>query len=229
MAVLDFLHLGSSLALRSFGRIGSSVSLGGVLQLAGADTYVRYNSGVEITVGSNRGLTVTSSGGSLHGAWSADSTISTSDRRLKEAIAPIEDVLGLHAPKGEDPALWTLRELRPVSFRLKRSSESKTRLGFMADELEAVLPELIRDLPSDPRRSDVPDPKGVVYQDLIALLAAAFKAQLARLEALEARFNVQEEEMRNQAIRQQELEERLARAENAIRQQDVAWLDLPIA
>ena len=40
---------------------------------------------------------------------------------------------------------WALRELRPVAYRFRAGAEAKyTRFGFIADELERVLPELVR-------------------------------------------------------------------------------------
>ena len=41
-----------------------------------------------------------------------------------------------------------LKQLRPVSFNFKNSAEAKQlRFGFIADEVEAVLPQVVRDLP----------------------------------------------------------------------------------
>merc|ERR1711871_1407596 len=118
MSVLDFLHLGSSLSLRSFARLGCDLSLSGAMKFGGASTYIRCNSGIEMTVGGNVALTATSSGGTLSGAWSSETTISTSDRRLKKDIEPLEDVLKGLSPS-EEGVNWVLRELRPVAFRFK--------------------------------------------------------------------------------------------------------------
>jgi hypothetical protein len=207
MSVLDFLHLGSSLSLRSFARLGDYVSVSGAIKMAGASTYVRYNSGIEMTVGGNRALSATSSGGTLHGAWSADVAISTSDRRLKKDIEPLEIALAKEAqlPTGAEETSsvsWVLRELRPVAYRFSRGSESKyLRLGFVAQELEAVLPMLTRPLSEEKDAH-----KGVVMTDLIAVLVSharisqekleehtkelqALRARVAALEALFARMD----------------------------------------
>merc|ERR1719482_1562643 len=118
---MDFLHLGSSLSLRSFMRCGDYLSISGAVKMAGANSYLRYNSGIEMTVGGNRALTAKSSGGTLHGAWSADVAISTSDRRLKKDIEPLEDALSREQARSADvddqqqsSVSWVLRELRPV-------------------------------------------------------------------------------------------------------------------
>jgi len=52
------------------------------------------------------------------------------------------------------------------------------RFGFIADELENVIPEVVR----RPGDREVTDQKAVVYQDLIALLAAAAQSQQQVIE-----------------------------------------------
>ncbi|CAL1132415.1 unnamed protein product [Cladocopium goreaui] len=72
---------------------------------------------------------------------------------------------------------WLLRELRPVSYHFKEGPEAKlARHGFIAQELEKVMPELVR---------DHKDRKHVVYQDLVALLTLASQVQQGRLEEYE--------------------------------------------
>lgn len=145
-----------------------------------SDTYIRYNSGIEMTVGGNIALTATSSGGTLSGAWSSETTISTSDRRLKKDIEPLEDVLKGLSPS-EEGVNWVLRELRPVAFRFKRGAEAKhLRLGFIAQEVEDVLPMLSRAI------SDEPDAKkGLVLTDLIAVLVSHARTTQEKLAAYE--------------------------------------------
>jgi len=152
----------------------------------------------------------TNTQGILHGIWQADSAISTSDRRLKRNIAPLqtqlrkrqEEVRGstttgasrkaaqnLRGGKdddGESTIAWVLRELRPVSFSFKASKEGKAvgptgpRYGFIAQEVEKVVPDVVREtgLPGD----DGQQTKQLVYQDLIALLTLALKNQQGRID-----------------------------------------------
>jgi hypothetical protein len=196
-SVLDFIHLGSSLSLRSFARHGSclsvtgsllaggSLSLGSTVAFGASDTYMRYNSGIEAVVGGTRALSMSSSGGKLHGSWIADATVSTSDRRLKSDITPLADALSAGAPAEvqNDATTWALRELRPVSYRYKSGPESKyTRYGFIADEIARVLPNVIRPLTSDPE-----GPLGIVLPDLIALLVEQSQSHQATLERLSSR------------------------------------------
>merc|ERR1712050_329387 len=73
----------------------------------------------------------------------------------------------------------------------RKGIESKyMRFGFIADELESVLPQLVRSVGNQ----QVVDQKAVVYQDLIALLAAAGQSQQHRIETLEVAL----EELRSQ-------------------------------
>lgn len=99
----------------------------------------------------------------LHGQWHVDSPISSSDRRLKKDIRPIDDDFA----RGDLD--WVLRELRPVSYQFINGSESKyTRFGFVADELKEILPDVVReDVSRD--ASTGAQYQGVIYQDLIAV------------------------------------------------------------
>jgi len=213
MSVLDFLHLGSSLSLRSLGRLGSSVSVLGLARFSalslsekvefGQNSYIRYDSSsIEARVGNARGLSITSSGGTLHGVWSSDNVISASDRRLKKDIAPLGRTLAeeMRHARGDDEVpdagskaerseavAWMLRELRPVSFSFRRGPESKfARYGFVAQEVERVLPSVVREKDTY---------KHVLYQDLIALLTLTAQAQNARLEALEQQLAEQSQRL----------------------------------
>ena len=57
------------------------------------------------------------------------------DTTLRDEVPPmVEDAT-------EQPSSWVLRELRPVSYRLKEGPDSKSlRYGFVAQELDKVLP-----------------------------------------------------------------------------------------
>merc|ERR1712032_1415056 len=125
----------------------------------------------------------------------SESNIVTSDRRLKTDIKPLQRTLRQvvtvqPAPKAtkqlsgatasNDGALWLLRQLRPVSYSFRKGAESKyMRFGFIADELESVVPQVVRHVGD----RDVADQKAVVYQDLIAVLASAVQEHQKMLEA----------------------------------------------
>lgn len=134
--------------------------------------------------------------GQLHGTWVADAGYTESDRRLKKDIKPLRRTLAeFQAEKveartirgessAEDGALWTLRQLRPVSYYFKQGSESKyMRFGFIADELESVVPNLVR--ASGDSKSGLQDAKGIQINDIIALLTAAGQSQQQVIDSQE--------------------------------------------
>jgi hypothetical protein len=222
MSVLDFLHLGSSLSLRSFGRMGSSISVIGNLNVGGDTTL--YSSG------SARALSTDTAGGTLHGIWSSDNVVSASDRRLKRDILPLDEAIrsqmrnvdGVEAdranlasdgaPGSAHAVSWLLRELRPVSFTFRRGPESKfARYGFVAQELERVLPSVVR---------EKDDYKHVQYQDLIALLTLTAKAQQERLDSLEqelrGKVTAEQQERKKLEDLVEKLQERFEKLEDLV-------------
>jgi hypothetical protein len=140
-----------------------------------------------------------------------DNIISTSDKRLKRDIEPLEAALGREAGSADatlnaDTSIsWVLRELRPVAYRFNRGSEAKyMRLGFIAQELESVLPMLTRPI------SDAPNDeafKGVVITDLIAVLVSHAQSTQRALDA-----NVLE--LQSLRLRVAELEAHVGRLSN---------------
>jgi len=88
---------------------------------------------------------------------------------------------------------WLLRELRPVSFKLKRGPEAKyLKFGFIAQELETVFPNLVRTMGEE-------QTKAVATQDLIAVLTLA-------LQTLQRQLEEQTREMEAQQARLERLE-----------------------
>merc|ERR550537_1161615 len=149
MSVLDFLHLGSSLSVRSFARLGSVASVHNQLALGADDLVtpeVAMTKDTDFKVAGARVLSLTSTGGSLHGTWSSENMVSMSDRRVKRDIAELAATLpASSADPGARSLSWTLNALRPVSFRMKRGPEAKhTQFGFLAQDLELVVPEAVR-------------------------------------------------------------------------------------
>jgi hypothetical protein len=212
-------HLGSSVSLRSFARLGSTLSIVGQIKIGSDNTGIQfgadYNANsvgtkiikngntIEVHAGGVKSATFESDGGILHGSWSVESALVTSDRRLKTNIMPLQRTLReVVLPRGEqktsdlassqgqrgDGALWLLRQLRPVSYSFRKGADSKSmRFGFIADELDSVVPEVVR----RPGDREVSDQKAVVYQDLIALLAAASQSQQTMIETQKSELEQQ--------------------------------------
>eukprot|EP00928_Gymnodinium_smaydae_P035424 TRINITY_DN2492_c0_g4_i5.p1 TRINITY_DN2492_c0_g4~~TRINITY_DN2492_c0_g4_i5.p1 ORF type:complete len:326 (+),score=72.06 TRINITY_DN2492_c0_g4_i5:106-1083(+) len=208
--VLDLACIGSTPALRSSTRLGASIAVAAKVEFGNPnkDTYIHYGSGknqVELYVKAARAFSAFELSGKgagiLHGYWYSDFIVHTSDRRLKKNIRPLVEELELArdrsvaaastrgrsaaAARADDGATWLLRELRPVSYQFKRPVESKSaqRFGFIADEVEAAIPQVVHALPGETSTH-----KGILYQDLIAILTAALQSLQHRVEADRARW-----------------------------------------
>jgi hypothetical protein len=206
-------------------RLGSTIQTYSKIEFSSSNYYIQEDSGnslVKFVAGGNRGLSLTSTGGTLHGVWSSDGTIQTSDRRLKENIKPLFETLQTNfisregqneqpvdlPPKQDnstdtksesadskeaqsDTMNWLLRELRPVSYNLKTGAENKrVRFGFIADELEQVLPQVVRTKEDTPEKR-----KGVVYPDLIAVLTSMVQELNSQFKVMKSRMKIAEEEL----------------------------------
>jgi hypothetical protein len=112
---------------------------------------------------------------------------------LKKDVAPLLSHV-LQVPDGAEeeaaePSAWLLRQLRPVSFT--RTSSEKRSFGFIAQELEKLVPDVVQPLHAGQSEDEfTSDLKGVVYQDLIALLTVFAQQNLLRLERTERRVEL---------------------------------------
>lgn len=186
------------------------------------NTYIGETSGdLETYVTGSRVMSLSTTGGTLHGTWMADTVVAVSDRRLKENITPItetleknQDVLDYSAPSRASRATprsqnkaaapkalnWVLRQLRPVSYNFKKGSDAKNiRFGFIADEMQKVLPQVVRELPhqeeEQAKKPDEPPKKGIVYPDLIAVLTAMMREFGTQMKDVQDRVKVAEAEL----------------------------------
>lgn len=91
--------------------------------------------------------------------------VCTSDERFKENISSYEGSL--------DQVL----ALRPVSYSLIKDTSHESQIGFLAQELEQVLPGLVR--------TDAQGNKAVLYAGLTPILVGAVKDMDIRVKALE--------------------------------------------
>ncbi len=85
-----------------------------------------------------------------------------SDRKIKKNIAPV--TYGIDA----------LKHLKPVSYQFIEDKKNQQRFGFIAQELEEVIPELIR--------KDDLDNYSVSYIDMIAVLVKSVQEQQVLIE-----------------------------------------------
>ena len=127
---------------------------------------------MRIYCGSNTGV-----GAQLTAGATSFSTFS--DERLKQNIEPIEN------------ALTSLSQLRTVKYHLKDAdtSESKKRLGLIAQDLVGVLDEVIELIP---QAEDDNEYLSLRYTEIIPVLVKAIQEQQATIEALTERLTALE-------------------------------------
>jgi hypothetical protein len=139
---------------------------GGQLALTRSGAYAEFYMG-----GSTSGGTqlYVRSGGSGGVRLDAGSTgwVADSDIRLKDIEKPIEN------------AVESLSTLQTVYYSWKDSENEKQHLGLIAQEVEAVFPEIVSE-------SSITGMKGVNYVELIPVLVKAIQEQQSQIEILKA-------------------------------------------
>lgn len=105
-------------------------------------------------------------------------TTATSDARLKENIRPLEN------------GLDKTRQLQGVTYTWKESPELGKRIGFIAQDVEKVLPELVF-------TNEVDGYLGLNYAEITAVLTEAIKEQQAVIEQLLKRMEILERMIQN--------------------------------
>ena len=110
------------------------------------------------------------SAGQIHATSTSITAIS--DERLKETIVDLET------------GLSEVMSLQPRRFDWK-NGDGENVAGFIAQEVETVLPDLI----SDYKHEDLDDAKSVRMGDMIPTLVKAIQEQQAQIEALQSEIN----------------------------------------
>jgi hypothetical protein len=153
--------LGDICGNRHFSPLASSNNLGGVSLSNGYLRTAADISGVNIAVSGN----IAAQGNITAGG----DVTAFSDRRLKENIVNICNALNL------------TRELQGVFYTRIGDREAVKHLGFIAQDVESVVPEVVL------TGTDTANTKSVAYGNLVALLVEAIKEMDARHRALDAR------------------------------------------
>ena len=104
--------------------------------------------------------------GTTVGTYTTTGWVHSSDARLKTNVETIPH------------ALETLQQLRGVSYQWKNAPDQPRQLGFIAQEAEKVLPEVVV--------TDANGMKGMAYQNITPVVVEAIKEQQAQIEALKA-------------------------------------------
>jgi hypothetical protein len=98
-----------------------------------------------------------------------------SDRKIKKNIAPL--TYGIDA----------LKRLKPVSYQFISDEKNQQRFGFIAQELEEVMPQLIR--------KDDSDNYSVSYLDMISVLVKSVQEQQQTIEQMQQEMKGMKEEL----------------------------------
>jgi len=118
--------------------------------------------------------------------FATNSTINTSDRRFKKNINDI------------NYGLETVMQMRPVSYQWKKEANGRTINGFIAQEMEQVVPEVVHISEVTPNankpgtESEYSELYGMRYTELIPVLTKAIQDQQALIEALTERIQALE-------------------------------------
>lgn len=123
--------------------------------------------------------------------FASNGTINTSDAREKKNIQNIK--YGLNA----------LMQLRPVSFQWKKEDGSGTKLGLIAQELQQVVPEVVRDWDWEEdeqgnRKKVASSILGVYYSDLIPVLIKATQEQQLIIEQQKQEIDLLKQQFQEQ-------------------------------
>jgi len=117
--------------------------------------------------------------GTITTTGSATSYNTSSDARIKHAIAPLTN------------ALERVRALRPMSFQW--NADDSNGVGFLAHELMSVVPEAVTGLPDAVGPQGEIIPQGVDHSKLVPWLTAGLQAALAQIDALTTRITTLEQ------------------------------------
>lgn len=151
----------------------------------------QLNVGGDMTPSSNCSFTTGTAALRWNNVYACNGTIQTSDASMKENITP--STYGIAA----------LKRLHPVSFTWRSQPEYGKKLGFLAQEVQQVVPEVVKEHGPDLSM-------GIYYSDLIPVLVKSMQEQQIALRARTAE---------NDALRAQiaDRSERIARLEALLR------------
>jgi hypothetical protein len=163
--------LAGAISIHSFTNLGNLVSVASSLTVVGSISVASENVYIgrdhfNLFAGKSRVITADDEmNGRLVGQWTIDTPLTTSDRRLKKDVTPLERAVEIFE---------TLYNLRPISFVLADDNQNRERFGFIAQDVEKVLPNIVitDECASQKNTTNRADTKSVLYQGLIALLTS---------------------------------------------------------
>ena len=138
--------------------------------LSAANIYgTSLKTGGDISGGALEVTALNATSGTFSDNVSASEFITTSDRNVKTNIQPIEN------------SLSNLLNLNGVSFAFKDDVKEKQHFGFIAQDVEPILPILVQ--------NNEQHIKGVNYQEIIPLLVESIKTLKGEIDSLKQEIN----------------------------------------
>ncbi|CEM02469.1 unnamed protein product [Vitrella brassicaformis CCMP3155] len=212
LSVLDYVSLGSSLSVRQFAYLGSTLSVedsstfnnveirGTLNVVSGATLNLQAGSTFVLDSSSPGAVTIDTDACSVIHASGCNSS---SDRRLKTLIQPVEGYLswasrsGRHhvsrskrnlsavSSRDRDSVEHLIDRLRPVKFEWKQPHEgikrsNRVHFGLIAQDVATLLPEVVS---KEPRTGTL----RIRYMDFISILLESAKQLHRRFRVLERR------------------------------------------
>ena len=192
--------------------IGNKTGVSGTANATGADTYFglfgSVNGGTGTRVGV-RGQALGSSG-FRYGVYSVGDLLYTgdliglSDRKLKSNIKTLSSCIA------------TIMDLKPSTYNFKEHyqeimlASDKPQFGFLAQDVQAVLPELVSENKHSGTKKGDPEISflGVNYIGLIPILTAGIQEQQRHIKNLEHNIDSQSQLIKNLIKRVEALEKR---------------------
>ena len=101
--------------------------------------------------------------------FTSNGLVQTSDARLKTNIT------------GLGYGMSTVMALRPVRYAWKKTPNQTNKIGFLAQEVQQVVPEVVS------VGSDANQTLGVSYAELVPVLVKALQEQQAQLDSMRGR------------------------------------------
>lgn len=132
------------------------------------------NVGIGTTSPSQR-LTVAN--GTSTGTYTTSGWVHSSDARLKTNIIKVENALGL------------VNQLNGVYYNWNNNIESGRQLGFLAQDVQKVVPEVVMGVEGDVTKGET---LSMAYQNLVPILVEAIKEQQKQIDELKAKLELLE-------------------------------------
>jgi hypothetical protein len=160
--------------------VGSGVTRAGIAMFNQSGTFGRINVGKTVS-GTATAMQLNHNGsevGTITYTNTGTSYVTTSDYRLKENVAPMTG------------ALDKVSQLKPVTYTWK--TDSSAGQGFIAHELQAIVPECVSGEKDAEDEEGNIKPQGIDTSFLVATLTAAIQEQTQIINDLKARITALE-------------------------------------